>query len=70
LPVSESSIPRFRSESATDLLQRLIVEAPELIRAAEEVDQTLLDRAAKLSPLERVEAASRHLAELRRFRPR
>jgi hypothetical protein len=31
---------------------------------------TLLDRAAKLSPLERLETASRHLAELRRFRPR
>lgn len=68
--VSESSIASFRSVSATELLQRLSTESPELLRAADEVDQTLLDRAAKLSPLERVEAASRHLAELRMFKPR
>ena len=54
----------------TALLERLAVEAPDLLRAASEVDLSLLERAARLTPLERVEAASRHLADLRRFRPR
>jgi len=66
--LSDSSSANFRSVS--ELLQRLTTESPELVRAADEVDQTLLDRAAALSPLERVEAASQHLADLRQFRPR
>ena len=57
-PASDRCAANFRSGSATELLQRLNIESPELVRAADEVDQTLLDRAAKLSPLERVEAAS------------
>jgi hypothetical protein len=38
-------------EAAQELLRRLADEAPELIRAAGEVDQFLLERAASLSPV-------------------
>jgi len=68
--MADTSTPPTKAVSAAEALRRLRLEAPELVRAADEVDQTLLDRAAELSPLERVEVASKHLADLRRFRPR
>jgi hypothetical protein len=58
----------FSREELARLRARVEAIDPLLVAASEEVDRTLLAWARKLSPLERLSAASRASEALHRFR--
>jgi hypothetical protein len=49
-------------------IEQLLRHDPEIARALDEVDRTLIRQALELHPLERLEAATTRLKALRRFK--
>jgi hypothetical protein len=56
------------SERLASVIERLAVDDPDLLRAADEVDVDLLRWFAQLSPRERLDRACRAGADLERLR--